>query len=130
MDDNNPWQPAVNPLAKVAHTPKPDVQDSILAQVARQLESETKWVQVDKTPIQGIKLWVMKEFHIPWLNRDHLDYCLSKCKGANNKVNDTKENDNKENDNKENKPEPHLQPAPMDLITITSVIFIYVWMYT
>ena len=48
MDDNNPQQPAVFPLAKVAHAPKPDVWDSILAQVARQLESKTK-VQVDKS---------------------------------------------------------------------------------
>jgi len=59
MDDNNPRQPAVFPLTKVARAPKPDVQDSILAQVARQLESEKKWAQVDKMPIQGIKLWVI-----------------------------------------------------------------------
>jgi len=39
---------AVFPLAKVAHAPNPDVWDSILAQVARQLESKTK-VQVDKS---------------------------------------------------------------------------------
>ena len=65
IDDNNPWQTAVFPLAKVACAPKPDVQDSILAQVASQLKSKTKWVQVDKTPIWGIKLWIMKEFNIP-----------------------------------------------------------------
>jgi len=52
-------------------------------------------VQVDKMPIRGIKLWVMKEFNIPWLNRDCSDYYLSKCKAANNKVNDNKENNNK-----------------------------------
>ena len=77
MDDNNPRQPVVFPSAKVARTPKPDVWDSILAQVARQLESETKQAQVDKMPIRGIKLWVMMEFNIPWLNRDRLDYYLS-----------------------------------------------------
>ena len=76
-------------------------------------------------PIRGIKLWVMKEFIIPWLNRDHLAYYLSKCKAANNKV-----NDNKENDGKENEQEPCLQPAPTDLITTTGVIFMYVWTYT
>ena len=42
MDDNNPRQPAVFPLTKVARAPKPDVWDSIVAQVARQLASETK----------------------------------------------------------------------------------------
>ena len=70
-----------------------------------------KRAQVDKTPIRGIRLQAMKEFNIPRLNRDNLDYYLSKCKAANNK----------ENDNKENKLEPHLQPTPMDLITLTSV---------
>ena len=68
-------------------------------------------MQVDKAPFRGIKLWVMKEFNIPWLNRDCLDYYLSKCKAANNK----------ENDNKENELEPRPQPTPTDLITITSV---------
>ena len=125
MDDNNPQQPAVLPSAKVACVPKPDVQDSILAQVARWLKSETKQAQVDKMPIRGYKLWVMKEFNIPWLNRECLDYYLSKCKAANTKV-----NDNKESNNKENELEPRPQPAPMDLITITSVIFMYVLMYT
>ena len=93
-------------MAKVACAPKPDVQDSILAQVARQLESEIKRVQVENMPIQGIKLWVMKEFNIPCLNRDHSAYYLSKCKAANNKV-----DDNKENNNKANKLEPRPQPT-------------------
>ena len=117
MDDNNPQQPVVSPLGKGCLHPQARCVGLYLGTVARWLESKTKWVQVDKTPIQGIKLQVMKEFNIPWLNRDYLDYYLS----ANKKV----------NDNKENKLEPHLQLHPWIwsplLVSLQSQMWWVIW---
>jgi len=56
--------------------PGREIKSAVLLQVVKQIESEMKKANKQGKPIWGIKLCVMKEFNIPWLNWNILDYYL------------------------------------------------------
>ena len=56
-----------------------EIKNAVFLQVAKQIESEMKKANEQGKAIRGIKLYVMKEFNIPWLNCNILDYYLMKA---------------------------------------------------
>ena len=53
--------------------------NAVLLQVMKRIEIEMKKANEQGKAIRGIKLYVMKEFNIPWLNCNILDYYLMKA---------------------------------------------------
>jgi len=59
--------------------PRKEIKSAVLLQVVKQIKIEMKKAYEQSKAIWGIKLHVMKEFNIPWLNWNILDYYLMKA---------------------------------------------------
>ena len=73
---NSQWHGVSDPVPVI---PGREIKNAVLLQVVKQIKIETKKANEQGKAIRGIKLCVTKEFNIPWLNGNILDYYLMKA---------------------------------------------------